>query len=57
MANGDLWLSANKNCWPAQLAMEEALVEAVASLGWEVVRAHPYKQNSSMDSWLASQYD
>ncbi|MBX3433450.1 MAG: fucose isomerase [Pirellulales bacterium] len=44
MANGDLRLSANQNCWAAQHAMEQAIAEAVAAAGWTVVRAHPYKE-------------
>jgi hypothetical protein len=43
VANGDLRLSANQVCWPAQLAMEKALTAAVERLGARVVRAHPYK--------------
>ncbi|MDB5320743.1 MAG: putative L-fucose isomerase [Phycisphaerales bacterium] len=44
IANGDLRLSANQQCWAAQAAMEEALGAAVAAEGWELVRAHPYKE-------------
>jgi hypothetical protein len=43
VANGDLRLSANQNCWPAQKEMEAALTQAVADAGYELVRAHPYK--------------
>jgi hypothetical protein len=43
VANGDLRLSANQTCWPAQRAMERALARAVARLGGRLVRAHPYK--------------
>ncbi len=43
VASGDLRLSANQNCWPAQEAMERALAAAVADCGYELVRAHPYK--------------
>jgi hypothetical protein len=43
VANGDLRLSANQTCWPAQHAMEQALTTAVAQLGYKLVRAHPYK--------------
>jgi hypothetical protein len=43
VANGDLRLSANQVCWPAQHAMEQALTAAVAKLGYKLVRAHPYK--------------
>ena len=42
VASGDLRLSANQTCWPAQQAMEKALTAAVAKLGAKVVRAHPY---------------
>jgi len=44
VANGDLRLSANQKCWPAQAKMEEALGHAVAEPGYQVVRAHPYKE-------------
>jgi hypothetical protein len=43
VANGDLRLSANQKCWPAQEAMEQKLTAAVASFGYKVVRAHPFK--------------
>jgi len=43
VANGDLRLSANQNCWAAQNAMEQALTRAVAEEGYKLVRAHPYK--------------
>lgn len=43
IANGDLRLSANQVCWPAQRAMEEKLSDAVRSCGYELIRAHPYK--------------
>lgn len=43
VASGDLRLSANQNCWPAQAEMEKALTKAVADAGYELVRAHPYK--------------
>jgi hypothetical protein len=43
VASGDLRLSANQNCWPAQAEMERALTKAVADAGYELVRAHPYK--------------
>jgi hypothetical protein len=42
VANGDLRLSANQKCWPAQLAMETALGEAVAAAGFRLVRTHPF---------------
>ena len=43
VASGDLRLSANQKCWPAQQEMEQALTRAVADEGYELVRAHPYK--------------
>jgi L-fucose isomerase-like protein len=43
VANGDLRLSANQNCWAAQEQMEKTLAAAVAEEGYELVRAHPYK--------------
>jgi len=45
VASGDLRLSANQKCWPAQLEMEQSLGRAIASAGFDVVRAHPYKDN------------
>ena len=42
VASGDLRLSANRVCWPAQDAMEKALVPAVERLGRKLQRAHPY---------------
>ena len=42
VASGDLRLSANQACWPAQKDMEDRLGRAFAELGWKVVRAHPY---------------
>ena len=45
VANGDLRPSANRKCWPEQTKMEEALREAVAAEGHELVRAHPYKED------------
>ncbi|MEX0885997.1 MAG: fucose isomerase [Phycisphaeraceae bacterium] len=45
IANGDLRLSANQNCWAAQQQMEAALTAAVEAQGRRVVRAHPYKDD------------
>ena len=42
VASGDLRLSANQNCWPAQKAMESQVIAAVEREGWKVKRAHPY---------------
>jgi hypothetical protein len=41
VASGDLRLSANQMCWPAQKAAEDALTSAIRQLGYDVVRAHP----------------
>ena len=42
VASGDLRLSANQNCWPAQEAMEQQVMAAVERQGWRVKRAHAY---------------
>ncbi len=44
IANGDLRSSANQKCWPAQAEMEAALTAAVSHAGYELVRAHPFKE-------------
>ena len=44
-ASGDLRLSANQTCWPKQKEMEDLLTKAVAEAGYELVRAHPYKED------------
>ncbi len=45
VANGDLRLSANQNCWPAQHAMEQALTDAVSACGYTLRRAHGFNEN------------
>jgi len=42
VANGDLRLSANQMCWPAQEDMERRIGEAFAREGWTIRRAHAY---------------
>lgn len=42
VASGDLRLSANQTCWPAQAEMEQQIVAAFAAEGFNVKRAHPY---------------
>ena len=42
VASGDLRMSANQVCWPAQEAMEKQVAAAVEREGWKVRRAHPY---------------
>jgi L-fucose isomerase-like protein len=53
VANGDLRLSANRVCWPAQEAAEQAVIAAAKRLGHEVQRAHsfdPAKGHGFIDS-------
>src|SRR5436190_5799084 len=53
VANGDLRLSANQKCWPAQERAEEAVVDAIRNSGAEVRRGHAYdpvKQHGFIDS-------
>ncbi len=54
IASGDLRLSANQTCWPAQHAMEQALSDALAAEGHDLVRAHPYKEDEK-HGFIASQ--
>lgn len=54
VASGDLRLSANQVCWPAQRDMEQALTAAIEAEGFKVVRAHPYKAEEQ-HGFLASQ--
>ena len=42
VASGDLRLSANQVCWPAQQAMEEKVIAAFAEEGVTVKRGHAY---------------
>jgi L-fucose isomerase-like protein len=44
VASGDLRLSANQTCWPAQAEMEWQIVAAFAAQGYTVKRAHPYDE-------------
>jgi hypothetical protein len=54
VASGDLRLSANQVCWPAQNAMEHVLAAAVAAQGFELVRAHPFDASTG-HGFIASQ--
>ncbi len=56
VASGDLRLPANQTCWPAQQEMETALGKAVSDLGYEVVRAHPVKDDLQ-HGFIASQHE
>jgi hypothetical protein len=42
VASGDLRLSANQTCWPAQADMEERVAAAFAAEGVTIRRAHQY---------------
>lgn len=44
VASGDLRLSANQTCWPAQAEMERKLIAAFAKKGVQVLRGHPYNE-------------
>ncbi len=53
IASGDLRLSANRVCWPAQERVEESVFNAIQKLGFEVSRAHsfdPAKGHGFIDS-------
>ncbi len=53
MASGDLRLSANQKCWPAQAKMEALLAKSLQREGWTPVRAHPFdpaKNHGFIDS-------
>ena len=53
IANGDLRLSANQMCWPAQAGAEEAVMNAIRRAGHEVRRGHscdPEKGHGFIDS-------
>jgi hypothetical protein len=54
IASGDLRLSANRVCWPAQHAMETKLAQVVSDMGYGLVRAHPYKEDEQ-HGFIASQ--
>ena len=54
IANGDLRPTANRKCWPEQAKMEKALGAAVAEMGHELVRAHPFKPDEG-HGFIASQ--
>lgn len=54
VASGDLRLSANQTCWPAQAAMEKALGKALAAEGVAVRRGHPFRKAQG-HGFIASQ--
>src|ERR1700744_987854 len=45
IANGDLRQLANQKCWAGQSEMEAALTASVHNAGYELVRAHPFKES------------
>jgi hypothetical protein len=53
IASGDLRLSANRVCWPAQQQVEEAITRTIEAFGFEIKRGHPVdaaKQHGFIDS-------
>src|ERR1035438_4985715 len=53
VANGDLRLSANRQCWAAQDQAEQAIMQAIRREGRQIERAHPYdpeRQHGFIDS-------
>src|SRR5688500_3445607 len=44
IANGDLRPAANQACWAAQAEMEFELTRAIEAQGFQLVRAHPYRE-------------
>ncbi len=53
IASGDLRLSKNRVCWPAQQEVERAITKAVEDCGFSVKRGHPFdaaKQHGFIDS-------
>jgi hypothetical protein len=54
LASGDLRLSANQTCWPAQKEMEAALTKAIEAEGYKVARGHQYNA-AEKHGFLSSQ--
>jgi hypothetical protein len=54
IASGDLRISSNQVCWPAQEAMEKQLAAAIAAEGFQIVRAHPFDP-ATQHGFVASQ--
>src|SRR5260370_37229677 len=53
IASGDLRLSANQKCWPAQQRVEAAVMDAIRKAGRDVERGHALdsvKQHGFIDS-------
>jgi len=45
VTSGDLRLSANQECWPAQSEMEEKVKAAFQGEGYTIKRGHPYDED------------
>jgi hypothetical protein len=54
IASGDLRPSANRACWAAQAEMEAGLARAVEAQGFELQRAHSYREDRG-HGFIASQ--
>src|SRR5487761_2176891 len=54
IASGDLRLSANAMCWPAQHAMEQQVMAAVRAEGFEIRRGHSLDEAAG-HGFIASQ--
>jgi hypothetical protein len=53
VASGDLRLSANRACWPAQHQVEQSVMSAIRACGHSVRRGHPFdpvQQHGFIDS-------
>src|SRR5947209_5545549 len=53
IASGDLRLSANQVCWPAQEQVERSVTQAIEQFGYHVQRGHPFdptKKHGFIDS-------
>lgn len=44
VTSGDLRLSANQECWPAQAEMEQKLRQVFEKEGYHILRGHPYDE-------------
>jgi hypothetical protein len=56
IASGDLRLSANQTCWPAQREVERKLKAVIQSEGYRLSRAHPYRSKLK-HGFIASQQE
>jgi hypothetical protein len=44
VASGDLRADANRQGWPSQVALENAMATALAGFGWRVLRGHEFNE-------------